>query len=390
MKLRVIDQYEPKLNGVLPKNHEIDLSKRVVLIVGENGTGKTSFLKMLNSSFLNNLYFRKHGVSALYLDCYSIPASFYVNPYDAKRFNLAVDILNGSSESHKLKRIGDVERSEIGVTSFERRLKNLRPLFEVDNPTNRFGYFDLGDDVVSCYPLFFVPNDPTPVMREDKIGASRSSAFDGNTMFDLSRTNRVSDSLLVRRYVSPGVERMKKLEEALQAVINFYEQSWDLVTIRNCRDGTEYKRWAKNGCVVSDYSISRSLDRMKETGRETGFRRWIMSPQYKVFLSRKIGSKIENHLVYDLSVDNDPNDFIEPGAEAVLLLDEPTIFMSYNGKYQFRKRLQNIVEAYLELKVFITTNDPVLIENPLNDSCYLDFDDMPSKIRFDYPRHGVK
>ncbi|MBS3076048.1 hypothetical protein J4429_06375 [Candidatus Pacearchaeota archaeon] len=57
MKIQVINTHEPRLEAVLPKGHDIVTKSPVTLLVGENNTGKTAFLKLLYSSLVNGHYF---------------------------------------------------------------------------------------------------------------------------------------------------------------------------------------------------------------------------------------------------------------------------------------------------------------------------------------------
>lgn len=57
-QLTIIDTFSEKLQDPLPRGHVIDTNHQLVLLVGENGTGKTGLLRYLNSSIDAHNYWR--------------------------------------------------------------------------------------------------------------------------------------------------------------------------------------------------------------------------------------------------------------------------------------------------------------------------------------------
>ena len=67
-------------------------------------------------------------------------------------------------------------------------------------------------------------------------------------------------------------------------------------------------------------------------------------------------------------------------ASLVVLMDEPTTFMSYRHETQFRERITELSKKYQgRIQFIIATNDAGLIERPLLQPIYLDFNATPVK-----------
>ncbi len=75
-------------------------------------------------------------------------------------------------------------------------------------------------------------------------------------------------------------------------------------------------------------------------------------------------------------------------SKLVVLIDEPTVFLSYRNKYRFKDRIDEIVEKYKgRIQFFIATNDAVLIEKTLG-ALFINLDQKPVKSGMTYHPHN--
>lgn len=64
-RVKVLATGEPSLDDLLPSGHEIPTDSGLVYLVGQNGSGKTAFLRLLQTSILNKLFYDMHGRTIL-------------------------------------------------------------------------------------------------------------------------------------------------------------------------------------------------------------------------------------------------------------------------------------------------------------------------------------
>lgn len=305
MKVKVRDYKESRLQAVLPKDLELDLEGRIILLVGENGRGKTSFLKMLNSALI-------------YGTCLDIDSETNLYPF---------------------------------LLLSQERNSEAKPLSE------------------HC-SVFFEPES------EDEVGGPPS-------------------------YLSPGIYMSKIVDTVFSSIRRFYK-GFDVIEVDT---GTQFTHEGVRSFFVNpgqQFSSETCLNFSKELSRRTSVKRYIkgyaldathnhyfeeysfslyfLASEESIRRNRFLPESSRKHL--DILADSyHPDQEISPDSQALLLLDEPTTFMSYRRKYAFRQQLSTLIKDFPGMRAVITTNDPVLIENNQEGWSYLDFDETPIKYK---------
>lgn len=201
MKIQVINTHEPRLEAVLPKGHDIVTKSPVTLLVGENNTGKTAFLKLLYSSLVNGHYFDYQRISRLFKEI-----------KDGGTFHLYRAEHGDEREDDKIRKFLSGYNGEITKKGLEEYLKQ-------SNDNNRFVFFRLENG-----NLLFPFCDFVPIELVNSIESyNYDSTYKNPHIFSLEEDFY---------QVTPGLDSRRSFDEILKRIQNFYEQRFPLVELK--------------------------------------------------------------------------------------------------------------------------------------------------------------
>jgi len=141
-RVKVLATSEPTLDDILPSGHEIPTDSGLVYLVGQNGSGKTAFLRLLQTSMLNKLFYDMHGRSILPQLLIANTRGWGVNEEECKRAGIPKDEMGNytriyADPAHSLRvyqrlfpELGLAEKDLIPLPPLERKDKFTFPTEE--------------------------------------------------------------------------------------------------------------------------------------------------------------------------------------------------------------------------------------------------------------------
>ncbi len=357
MIIKPLNVYEPCLEEKLPLGRQLEIKPGVTLVVGENEKGKTAFLKLLYSSLINSFYFEEKKLPYFLREFYSLEEERDLEEED-------MEILERFRPAVNWRKTGSLKRQ-------------IQKEFGKDKPKNRFVYLEITEDM-PLYPFMFSSRDPNPDEETHE-----DCKIDERRMFRLKRWSHYGQER------SPGYNQFNDILSFLAQAECFYnrwskvrfEVSWPMVYGRH-----ELSIWVENEWLERMEKENKGLDK-EAIGKYLHGRNIHADDVKKVGKPIKQGrlwtqpSSLTNLLKNENCVPYIKQILVPDNAEALVLIDEPTNFMSYRVKYDFLRRLRNFSSRFPNAHILVTTNDAVLIENPVEGWRYLDFNESPVKVK---------
>jgi hypothetical protein len=473
-KITVTEQPEDRLEGKLPRNHAIDVSSNIALVVGENATGKTAFLRLLASSLEYNSYFNEYGISKFAVDK-GVQIDVYTEK-DWKRLDAAKFMVLTSS----------IEKLKSEVKKFGKEIEGTQELLYGEpvaenllttdsdyhghgsffQPTGisagkKYNYWDRGgyrlknfieagiiDEKVSAGSLMvdgrwthkdndFLPNstcdNPRITSLEDyvmidtkktvSVAALRTLkeyypqfSFEEEDFLNIT-VNRLYLEALYDGYGEASFLSEHELTKDVPAEMrqNFAEviyrirkkQGEEEVTVIERKRLDELREeakkllsedTAKNRYRFFDLGMGKAIEYRTAIGKDAPAPRFygvhekpesdeqqakrflsfeensINSISGEVYKKREVspGQELKAKLQKTVFDEIDQH-FRQSDDSLVMVLDEPSIYLSYGNKKWFSDSVAEAAEKYQgRLQFFISTNDARLIENTPG-ACYIDF-----------------
>ena len=432
-KLTVLETYNPKLDGVLPRGHVIDTDYPIVFAVGENGSGKTAFLRMLNASLLNAVYFRTRGTSKM-ADFIKIKKLFATTK-DEKYTN----IINEHPELADYGLLGEVDWIT-GAGSFEEGIKTLRKAKlcypELDYEESR-DIVEIREKipaetwVLPSEEEFDILCKKVVDLTKRKVGSFLEQRELEGERWELERSFRAPYEIWKRinesAYLSPQspkyfsykelqkysprpeifdekylidqqlLERLKEQFESLsktvtdRSVWGYFSPNTEnrLYTI-DCSPPASFEKFDDHEYLVYDMlgGLFLSAERKNWGKRAADVTEDLFAKiddfflntriERRFYLERDMQEILFNTLRYYAYFSNKPFAIEVPqDSQLVVFLDEPTAALSYRNRYRFMDRLVETAQKYSpRLQFFVATNDAVMIEHGPQDA-FIDFDAEP-------------
>ncbi len=395
----------------LPLGYRLELDPGVTLLVGENGTGKSAFLRLMYTSILHSTYYRLNG--------HTPEQNFFdtrlIDSFRGGVRSYELDELDGFKKGREYYEFNP-QRSQyfdsprkMGRLSFEKFDKAMKKLEKI-NPSIKWKHIGkrvlvkVEDDRCINDGIYFLKEDVDTLVREvhkTRVPASDKNIFrhlkivDPNPLYPLRPvfTNVIPcdtddgknpESLEPAFFspykgnhgaISPGSNAKEKFESDFKKIDAFYHRFSP--TIKST------ERYSRNNPLQSeqDETVYFDLDRITDfvLGRDQVNRR-VWSPRDRLktvnFLLNSGQIKLDA-----CSIGEQIGFLIEDDAEAVVLLDEPTNFLSYRNKKRVLERIREFEQTHPNSYMLIATNDSTLIDNPGDKWKLLDFDQTPVKVK---------
>lgn len=366
--IQVLHPGTASLEEKLPKGHVIDVANSLVLLVGENGTGKSGFLRLLKTSLEYAQWF--HGT----------------HPFEA------IDISRITFDGDKY----NVQKRKKEFHPFFPNVSKLLFDYRIPEPNNHL--YPQNKQFVA----YFLPNvisDPEGIKNVLHFYKTVYPDLPFDPDVDVMEVDYTYDSLGKQVHAKAHVLSRERLAEICgmigtaakedrpvnrwgfllpQPENNIYHQCYasyiPVVQTRGDRTG--------NAAYIDNHFTFQLNDftRKKSTGQMTKN------------VVQKIFKNIERFFTDYVNptgklTPSEAEELLEivPGekrnsSRLLVLMDEPTSTLSYRNKYQFRDTLLELAQRYApRLQFFVATNEPVLIEH--TDCLFLDFDTTPVEAR---------
>ena len=345
-QLKVIDTYSEGLSSGLPPGHCITPLEPINLVVGENGEGKTGFIRFIRTSLDYYIWWTLTGIGRIWSDLDLNSSDLAKSHYQYRRLSrqrgkILYRILRSDPEFE----LQDGELIERGKNllfkkSLLARIEAEKPkLMGRKTPPNIWGFIEATIESEGILPF------PVPLSF-----ASKGFQFHyGSINSFLSE----KDFLEADPLFESG---------------NSEDDKWKIKCFGPLRDS---ERKMNPGSYIHE-EIERYFTSLNKLGSSFTRASWQLGLKYDPQISN-----------YAWSDEAKKNECIKRYGDRMLLLcpilliDEPTNYLSYRNKYWFNGMLKSFIEKNNGTQAFIATNDGTLIEK-IRGCNFINFDEKPA------------